>query len=139
MRTSQYLFAGIAYLSAATCAGHSEAWRNAPGPNGGALERTGEYRLELCLSEGKVRVWVWDHFREGAPIHMGDAKGLATMISGTTQTTIALKAQLGNLLEGMLDPVNVAFTEITVSVGAPARSTRSARFTELTRARRCRS
>lgn len=135
----RYQFALIAWVIAGTSAAHNDSWHSAAGPHGGTLERAGEYRLELCVSDAKVRVWVWDHFREGAPVDVRDARGVATTISTAGHVTIALVPEVGNLLIGAGGTAQAPFKEVTVSVALPGRSERFARFMDLKRSRGCRS
>lgn len=95
--------------------------------------------MELCLDERRVRVWVWDHFREGAPIDVTGGKGLVTVTVRGTQATVIIHPQRGNLLEGEMDPVKTPSSAITVSVQLPARASRTARFIDLKRAYGCNS
>ena len=137
---SRALLTLLVFLSApSTGSAHNNSWQDVPGPHGGVVARAGEFRLELCLSDARLKIWVTDHFREGAQIDVRNAKGFATLVDENRQITLALEPELGNLMIGAAEFPPSALKNLTVSLTLSGRTSRSAHFSDFERAYRCKS
>ncbi len=130
-----HLLAALLLVAVPAAHAHDEATLDATAaPHGGQLRMAGSYHLELVLDPkatagepAPVRVYVTDH--AGARAAVAGATGSATLLAGGTKTTVELKPDNDNAMNGSGSYAVKEDIKVIVAITLQGQAPLQARFT----------
>lgn len=88
-----------------------------PGPNGGMVQMSGNFHLEVVLKPDAVNVWVTDH--SDTPQKTQGAVATATIFSGAARVPVELRPAAENELHGSADLSQTRGVRVVIDLTMP--------------------